>query len=164
DALRQIGEPEAIKVLTNNLFSTDRRLALLAGQALAASPYAEATAALKLRDAAARNDWRALEQVGPDGEHALSALLESALYLTWPSGKRNEILTLAIKLGATPPVRYGQKFASVEIFVSGVHTVGDLIKGLEHRTPTIRIAAAMKLGEAGHAWTARPLYQHFLRE
>ena len=164
ESLRKIGGDEGVHALMEFLFSTDRRVSTLAGQALSTLAHPQAVAAISVRDAVARNDWATLEHLGMDAQNVLSILLSSDLYRTWPSGKRNEILNLAIKLGATPPVRYRRELAAAGIFLSGVHTIGDLIKGLGHRSPLIRIAAARKLGEAGKTWTARPLYRRFLKE
>jgi HEAT repeat protein len=164
DALRKIGGEGAINALIAALFSRERILSTLASQALSGMPQAEARAAIAVRDLVTRNDWSGLQQVGDDAKGALTLLLTSDLYATWPSAKRSEVLNLAVKMGATPPARYRKDLAASGMFVSGIHSVGDLIKGLGHRNPLVRISAAEKLGAAGVGWTTRSLYGQFKKE
>src|SRR5574341_1697982 len=70
----------------------------------------------------------------------------------------------AVKLGASPPRQRRRELAGIGMFVSGLHTVGDVLSGLQSHAPAIRIAAAERLGVGGIRWTARPLWQRFQRE
>jgi HEAT repeat protein len=164
DALRKIGGEEAVNALAAALFSRERILSTLAAQALSSMPQAAARAALAVRDLVTRNDWHGLQQVGEDAKGALTLLLTSDLYATWPSGKRSEVLNLAVQMGATPPARYRKELAASGMFVSGIHSVGDLIKGLGHRNPLVRMSAAEKLGASDVSWTTRSLYGQFKKE
>lgn len=164
DALRGIGGAAAEDALIAGLFGTDRTMATLAAQALTGLGSVQAITAVSVRDLATRNDWAGLQRLGEEARRALSILLSSDLYATWPSAKRNEVLNLAVRLGATPPTRYRRELAAGGMFVSGVHTIGDLVNGLQHRSPAVRISAAKRLGDAGKKWTTRPLYYLFQRE
>ncbi len=164
DALRRIGGEAAIDALVDVLFGRERQLTALAAQALASLPDARAQVALQVRDLLIRNDWAGLARLGEAAQPALSAVLNSDQYAAWPSGKRKEVLAVAARVGARPPARWRRELAGAGLFVSGLHTVGDLIGGLRHRNPGVREAAAEKLGASGIAWTSRPLYRRLLAE
>lgn len=163
EALRLIGSEAAVDALSAALFSMDRRVSSLAQQALLSIGGAGADA-VAVREALTKNDWRALNAMGHAALNPLNVLLTSDLYGSWPSGKRTEVLNYAVKLGATPPARYRRELAQAGIFVSGVHSIADLLLGLRNRNAPIRVAAAETLGKAGKAWTARPMYRRFKRE
>lgn len=164
DSLKAIGDETAIQALTAALFNGDRRIPALAAQALSALPSDMAAAALQVREAATRSDWSSLEQLGSSAQRALSALLGSPLYASWHPAKRREALNCAMRLGATMPSAQRRELAGIGLFVSGLHSIGDLLNGLRHRAPAVRIAAASRLGASGRAWTARPMWRRFQRE
>ncbi|GEM_PF-946201 len=164
EALRTIGGPTATDALTAILFGADRRLAALAGQALAYLNTPQAITALRLREALIRNDWAAISALGTEVHRPLSTLLRSDLYRGWPSAKRKEVLKLSVELGAIPLRHHRRDLAAMGLFISEVHTIGDLLAGLRHRNPAVRVAAADKLGASGRIWTARPLFRCFRRE
>lgn len=164
EALRLIGDDAAVEALMGALFSMDRRAASLAQQALLSIGLADATAAVAVKEALTKNDWQALNAVGHAALRPLNALLNSDLYGSWPSGKRTEVLNYAVRIGATPPARYRRELAQAGIFVSGIHSIADLLMGLRNRNATIRMAAAETLGKARKGWTVRPLYRRFKKE
>jgi HEAT repeat protein len=165
DALRRIGgTPEVVDSLTRLMFGADRHLRSLAEQALRTFSTEEAAASLVLRERVARNQWSDLDRAGEALARPLSIFLGSDLYGAWPIARRNELLQHALALGAVPPSGRRQSLAASGLFVSGVHTVGDLIKGLAHRNASVRASAAEKLAAAGLTWTARPMYRRFKRE
>ncbi len=165
DALRRSGRsPAAVDSLTRIMFGSDRRLRSLAEQALRSLATEEARASLALRDRVVRNQWRDIAGSGDTVVHPLSILLGSDLYATWPTARRKEILQYAVALGAVPPPGHRKDLAASGLFISGVHTIGDLIKGLTHRNATVRGAAADTLAAAGLPWTTRPMYRRFKRE
>jgi hypothetical protein len=124
----------------------------------------QANTAVTVRDLVIRNDYAALKQIGDDALRALSILLNSDLYGSWPSAKRTEVLNYAVRLGATPPARYRRELGAAGIFVSGVHSIADLLGGLGNRNPATRMAAAETLGAAGKGWTVRPMFRRFQQE
>lgn len=162
-SLAIIGGPPAIDALTDAAFSSSQQIASLAARALAEMPDPQAAAALKLKEMLFRNDWDALVTIGEQARRPLSVILQSEQYAAWPSGKRKQVLTIATKLGVKPTRQSGEML-NMGLFVSGVHTVGDLIRGLGHRNPEVRIAAAQKLALSGQPWTTGPLYRRFHRE
>jgi HEAT repeat protein len=164
DALQAIGDAAAIDVLTTVYFRSDRRLSAMAGQALAALPSEHAQAVLLIRDALLHNDWESLEGVGEYAPRVLSVLLNSGLFGGWPSAKQREVVNRAVKLGASPPRQHRRELATIGMFVSGLHTIGDVLSGLQSHSPAVRIAAAERLAASGIRWTARPMWQRFQRE
>jgi HEAT repeat protein len=164
DALQAIGNATAIDVLAGVYFGGDRRLSALAGQALAALPSKQALAALLIRDALLRNEWDSIEGLSEHGPRLLSILLNSELFRSWPSAKQREVLNRAVRLGASPPLARRRELAGIGMFVSGLHTIGDVLAGLQSHAPAVRIAAAERLGAGRVRWTARPLWQRFQRE
>ncbi|HEC23149.1 MAG TPA: hypothetical protein ENI95_09545 [Chloroflexi bacterium] len=164
DSLRAIGDRSAVEALILAMFGSGRQLARLAAQALSGMNDPGAQQAVRLRDILLRNDWEALRRMGEEGGHALSLVLRSEQYRAWPSAKCRHVLEAALRLGVTPPPQHRRELSAMGVFVSGVHTVGDLLKGLGHRSPEVRIAAAEKLAESGQKWVTGPLYRRFRRE
>lgn len=164
DSLRTIGDETAIDALVAAMFGAGQQIPRLAAQALAEMTAPQAAAALELREILLRNDWEALAAIGDEAKRSLAIVFRSEQYANWPSGKRRQILISAVRLGVTPSLRQSGELAELGLFVSGVHTMGDLLRGLRHRSPEIRIAAAEKLGMSDQAWTAGALYRQFRRE
>jgi HEAT repeat protein len=165
ESLRRVGgTPEVVDSLTRLMFGPARNLRSLAEQALRTFSTEEAVIALALRERVARNQWNDLDRAGEAVIRPLSIFLGSDLFGTWPIARRNELLQHAVALGAVPPAGRRQALAASGLFISGVHTVGDLIKGLTHRNASVRASAAERLASAGLPWTARPMYRRFKRE
>ncbi|MBN1430873.1 MAG: HEAT repeat domain-containing protein [Anaerolineae bacterium] len=164
EALQGIGNQPAIEALTRALFGTDRQTVTLASQALAAIPDPQAASALRLKDILIRTDMDALAKSGEEDKRSLEIALNSRQFATWPSGKQKQVLNVAVGLGARPPQRYTRELAGIGQFVSGLHTIGDLMTGLHNKNPAVRAAAAQKLGATGQAWTGFLLYNRFRRE
>jgi HEAT repeat protein len=164
DALRAIGDETAIDALTAAAFSANRQIVTLSVQALGAIPTPQAASALRVREVLLRADMNALASVGQDGRRALEIALASKQYASWPSGKQKQILNAAVELGARPPERYAHELAGMGMFVSGLHTIGDLMSGLRHRNAGVRAAAAEKMGATGQQWTRSMLYSRFRKE
>lgn len=164
DALRKIGTPDAVDALIDAMFSASLQIGTLAEGALAALNTDQAQAALEINQAILRGDWGKLQEAGDDGKRALNIILGSSEYATWPSARQQYVLEAAVKLGITPPEVYRSDLADIGLFVSGVHTVNDLFRGLENNNPKVRKAAAEKLASSSLDWTTRRLYRHFRRE
>jgi HEAT repeat protein len=164
DSLHQIGSPEAVDALTEAAFSTRAPIAETATQALTRLDTPSARSALRVRDILLRNDWDALAGLDESGHRALAAVLHSEGYHTWPSARRQRTLEIAVRLGVTPPTRYRRELAESGLFASGVHTLGDLLRGLRGRSPATRTAAAERLGQVGYGWVRWLLYPRFRRE
>jgi hypothetical protein len=164
DSLSQIATPEAVDVLAEAAFSTRAPIAETAVQTLARLDSASARSALRVRDTLLRNDWDALAVLDESGHRALAAALHSEQYHTWPSARRQRVLETAVHLGVTPPTRYRRELAESGLFASGVHTLGDLLRGLRGRSPATRTAAAERLGQVGQRWVRWLLYPRFRRE
>lgn len=164
DALREIGDETAVDALTAAVFGSNRNVAVLATQALAAIPTPQAASATRLKDILARTDLSALANIENDVGRALEIALKSEQYASWPSGKQKQVLAAAARLGVKLPQRSARELAEMGVFVSGVHTIGDLITGLGHRNPIVRTAAAEKMGATGQGWMRLPLYNRFRKE
>lgn len=162
-ALQQIAAPDAIDALTAAMFGDKQRTARLAQQALALLPDPQAQAAIRLQEVLFRNDWDGLASLGEKAHRPLMVALHSPQYHHWPSGKRKQALTIATRLGLKSP-GHSREMLDMGLFVGGVHTMGDLLRGLNHRTPEVRIAAAEKIALSGRRWAANPLYRRFRRE
>lgn len=164
DALREIGDEAAIDALTTVMFGSNRQISALAAQALAAIPTAQAASAIRLKDILARADMNALTCIESDVSRALEIVLNSEQYKAWPSGKQKQVLGAAARLGVKLSSQYARELMEMGVFVSGVHTVGDLITGLRHRSPVVRAAAAEKMGSTGQGWMRFMLYNRFRQE
>jgi hypothetical protein len=105
-----------------------------------------------------------LAGIDEDGRRALEIALNSQQFASWPSGKQKQVLNVAVELGARPPQRFTRELAGSGQFVSGLHTIGDLIGGLRNKNPNVRAAAADKLGSLGQPWARFLLYNRFRRE
>jgi HEAT repeat protein len=164
-SLGAIGGTEAIQALALGMFSTRQQTVRQAGQVLAEMDDPLAQAAITLRDILTQNDWTALqEQSGHEVRRMLSVILRSEQYRAWPSAKRKQVLNFAVGMGETPPDTTRHDLAQMGLFVSGVHTVGDLVRSLGQRSPEVRIAAAEKLATSAQHWVVSPLYRRFRRE
>lgn len=164
ESLQKIGDQTAINALAELAFSSRRELAGMATRALAALPAPEASSLLTLRDILLRNDWEALDRLGEESRQAISVVLQSDQYKAWPAAKRRQVLAVGVRLGANVSVEHSRELAGMGLFVSGVHTIGDLLWGLRHHNPLVRTAAAEKLGASGQKWVAGFLYRRFMRE
>jgi HEAT repeat protein len=164
EALARIGGGLAVDALVQAAFSARPEVVRLATHALSTMDTPEAATALRLRDMLFRNEQDALEGLGRAEARLLGIILDSEQYRTWPSARRNRILTAAVALGVTPPAQHRNELAEMGLFVSGVHTVDDLLRGLGHRNPKVRLAAARRLGLSGQRWVTWLLYRRFKRE
>lgn len=166
DSLQKIGSADAIDVLVEAAFSTRVQIARPAERVLSAIPTQQAAETLRLKDILQRNDWEALAAIDEEAKRPLAVILASEQYADWPAAKRQGILRVAVKLGITPPVQYSRELAQMGLYVSGVHTLGDLVRGLRHRNPNVRIAAADRLAATGRSswWVNWRLYHNFRRE
>lgn len=163
-SLAQIGSEDALDHLTSMVFASHRQHSALAAQALATLEIPQAQAALELRDILTRNDWGALATIGEAARRPLLVILRSEQCANWPSAKRKGVLAVAVQQGLTPPLAHRRELAEMGLFVSGVHTVGDLLAGLGSRSPGVQSAAAEKLATLGQAWVKWPLYWRLKRE
>lgn len=162
-ALQAIGTGEAVDVLTRAMFGDGRLVPQLAMQALVEMPDRQAATAIKIRDILLRNDWQALAAINQEAHRPLAVVMQSAQFDTWPSGKRKQVITISTQLGLKS-TRHSKEMINMGIFVSEVHTIGDLLRGLRHHSPKVRMAAAEKLAISGRSWTTRPLYRRFKHE
>ncbi len=163
-SLQKIGDETAIDALTEAMFGTRLPTARLAAQALAGIPSAQARATLQLRDILLRNDWDALEGLGAEIQRPLGVFLRSEQFAAWPSTRRKQLFAVAVKIGVSLPSEHAGELAQMGIYLSGVHTIGDLLNGLRHSNPEVRIAAAERLADTGQGWVAMLLYRRFRRE
>ncbi len=166
EALRKIGSPDAIDALVEAVFSRRVQVSRLAELALSVIPARQAVEVLKLKEALTRNDWEALGAIGPEAQRALAIILRSEQYAGWPSAKSQRVLRIAVEIGVTLPSRFRHELAEMGLYVSGVHTLGDLLRGLHHRNPQVKIAAAERLARTGRSrrWLLWLLYRSFRRE
>jgi HEAT repeat protein len=164
ESLKQIGTAHAVDVLTWAAFEDRRGLSTLAQQALVAIQTPEAAVATRVKEAISRFDQAALDALGPDAKRALDIVIRSKQFETWASGKRKQVLVAAVRVGARPPGRYRRELIEMGLFVSGVHTLGDLLFALGHRSALVRIAAADRLGATRQSWTTFSLNNRFRRE
>lgn len=164
DALREIGDETAVDALTAAVFGSNRQMVVLATQALAAIQTPQAASAIRLKDILVRTDMSALACIENDAGRALEIVLNSEQYASWPSGKQKQVLGAAARLGVKLPQRSARELAEMGVFVSGVHTIGDLIAGLRHRSPVVRAAAAEKMGSTGQWWMRFLLHNRFRKE
>ncbi len=164
ESLRQIGDEAAVEALADAAFGDHRQAAALASQALAAIQSPHAAAAFQIREMLQRNALEGFAALGEESRGALAAVLRSQQFANWPSGKRKPILMAAVRLGITPALRYRRDLIDMGLFVSGVHNVGDLLNGLSHPVPSVRAAAADRLGAVGYRWVTFALYNRFRRE
>jgi len=164
EALQHIANEAAVEALTAAAFGERRDAAALAAQALAAIHSPQAEAAFHIREMLQRNTFDGFTDLGDESKAALMAVMASRQFKAWPSGKRRPILVAAVRLGITPPVQYRRDLIDMGLFVSGLHTVGELLGGLGHASAMVRAAAAKKLGETGLSWTRFMLSQRFVKE
>lgn len=163
-SLEAIGTDPAVDALTEAMFGSRVQDARTATQSLRHLDSPQAAAALRLRDILTAHDWDALEALDEHGQRALAAVLRSEQYATWPSARRRRTLETAIRLGVTPPTDVSGELADMGLYVSEVHTLLDLVRGLFHRNPDVRASAATRLADSGQTWAARLLYFRFRRE
>jgi HEAT repeat protein len=164
-ALQQIGGAGAAEALGRLLFGRRIPEARLAEQALLALDDPFARAALHLRDILSRNQWVDLNNLDETERRALLLALEGDQYADWPSAKRQRVLAAAVSQGLRPPPRFRDDLAAAGLYVSGVHTVSDLLVGLRHRNPAVRAAAARAFaGAPGRRWLRSLLYRRYLAE
>lgn len=164
ETLQHIGNDKAVEALAAAAFSERRDAAALASQALAAIHSPQAEAAFHIREMLQRNTFEGFDTLGEESRSALLAVMNSPQFNAWPSGKRKPVLLAAARLGLAPPAKYRRDLIDMGLFVSGLHTVGDLLAGLSHPNPLTRAAAADKLGETGLRWTGIALRQRFRQE
>jgi HEAT repeat protein len=164
DALQKIGNETAIEALCDAAFGDRRDAAVLATQALAAIHVPAADAAFHIREMLQRNIFEGFEELGEESRAALSGVMRSQQFAGWPSGKRRPVLTAAVRLGVVPPRRYYRDLIEMGLFVGGLHTIGDLLAGLNHAAVNVRASAAEKLGESGQRWLTFALWGRFRRE
>jgi HEAT repeat protein len=164
ESLKSIADPAAVDVLTWAAFEGRRSLSAPAAQALSAIPAPEAAIAARVREAIARNELDALQDLGPEAARALDIVIRGRQFATWAYGKRKLVLTAAVRAGVKPPSRFRRDLIDMGLFVSGVHTLGDLLFGLGHRSAPVRIAAAERLSTTDQRWTTLSLNSRFRRE
>ena len=163
-ALRTIADRQAIDVLIEAMFSSERQIALQASQALAATHHPRAEAALRLRERIQGvfdvHDLLADQEIGP----VLAVIMRSEQFAIWPSARRRAIIEVGLQLGVQPPRAQGRDLAKRGLFISGLDTARDLVSGIWHRRPEVRIAAAGRLAENQQRWSVPLLYRRFQRE
>lgn len=164
ESLQQIGDEAAVAALVEIAFSMRTQLASLAVHALTAANSLRAAAALGIRDAIARGDFEALAAVDDNARASFAAVLRSEQFAAWPASKRRRLLAVAAQTDVNLPASKSAELARMGLYVSGVHTIGDLLAGLNSRSPDVRIAAAAKLASSGQRWSAFLLYRRFRRE
>jgi len=164
EALRKIGNEEAVEVLAEAAFSRQADIAALSAQALANLETPQAQAAHRLRDILARSAFGEIEALGETAQRPLAAVLRSEQFATWPSAKRRAVLATAVRMGVRPPTALAAELAEMGLYVGGLHTVGDLLRGLHHRNPAVRIAAAEKLAAGNWRWAIWLLRWRFRHE
>ncbi|MGB4677898.1 MAG: HEAT repeat domain-containing protein [Aggregatilineales bacterium] len=163
-SLEAIATDPAVDALTEVMFSTRVEDARAATQSLRQLASPQAAAALRLRDILTAHDWEALDALDKHGQRALAAVLRSEQYASWPSARRRRVLETALRLGVTPPASVSGELADMGLYVSEVHTLLDLVRGLFHRSPDVRASAATRLADSSQTWATRLLYFGFRRE
>lgn len=163
-SLQAIDAPEAVDALTITMMSTRVQDARMAAQALRQLDNPQAGAALSLRELLNQHDWDALKQLDDLQKRALAAVLRSEQYASWPSARRRRLLEIAVNQEVTPPAEVSGELADMGLYVSEVHTVVDLLRGLLHRSPDVRISAANRLADSEREWAARLLHIRYRRE
>lgn len=164
EALRKIGNEGAVEALVEVAFGRQADVAALAAQALANLETPQAQAAHRLRDVLTRSAFDEIEALGEAAQRPLAAVLRSEQFATWPAAKRRAVLAAAVHMGVKPPTAVAAELAEMGLYVSGLHTVGDLLRGLHHRNPMVRIAAAERLAAGNWRWAIWLLRWRFWRE
>lgn len=163
-ALWSIGTDTAIDALTLALFSPKPKQSTLARNALENIVAPTADAACRAYDILHHSDWPALESMTSVPErHVLSLMLSSEKYALWPSAKRKEILKRMLKLGIRPS-QQSQELAQMGLFVGGVHTIFDILRGIYSSKADVRIGAARRLADTDQRWARNILFRRFQRE
>lgn len=163
-SLEAIGTDGAVDALTEAMFSLHPQEARMAEQSLRRLSSPQARAALQVADVLLQHDWDALGRLGEAQKRTLAAVLRSEQYASWPSARRRRVLETAVELDVTPPDEVSGQLADMGLYVSGVHSIVDLLAGLFHRSPEVRTSAAERLGDSEQAWTTPILYLRYRRE
>lgn len=164
DALANISTPEAVDVLAGVMFGPQPQAARIAENALAGMNSPSAQHVMIVKSVLQKNDWAALEALSREQATSLAIVISSLQYRAWPSAKQQRILGAAIRLGVTPPPEYRKELADMGYFISGLHTVDDALRRLNHSKPDVRCAAAERLGGSGYGWLRYLLYRRFRKE
>ncbi len=164
NALWAIGTVEAIEVLTLTLFSSDRKRSSFAHHALANSHTQLSKAVCRVYDIIHSSDWQALETLTDESEkQALRLVLRSDKYVTWPSAKRKELLRRVLGLGIRPE-HQSRELAGMGLFVGGIHSIFDVLRGIYSQKDDVRIGAATRLADTNQRWARNILFRRFQRE
>lgn len=164
DSLRQIGDVSAVEALLATIYGPRRETGSIASQALGLVDTAEGRLAAQIVDGLHHNDFSILDEADEKAAKFLNIIIHSDQFPRWPSGKQKQIMTNGVRLGVSPPSKFKKELTEMGVFVSGLHTVGDLLSGLNHRSQTVRRAAAERLGQTGQKWTRSALYNRFQKE
>ncbi|MBN1122565.1 MAG: HEAT repeat domain-containing protein [Anaerolineae bacterium] len=166
-ALKAIGSESAVDRLIEAMFSASVEEAPLAAQALTGLESSRAALALDIRTIISRNNWDAFQDLPEEAIPVLSIVLQSEQYANWPSAKRQHVLTEAVNNGVIPPTRFRKQLANIGLYRSGVHTLGDLLRGLRHSNTAVRIAAIDRLASNAQfpwiAWLLKWEYRRAVR-
>jgi len=166
-ALKAIGCESAVDRLIEAMFSASVEETPLAAQALAGLESTRAALALEIRAIISRNNWGAFQELPEEANQVLSIVLQSDQYANWPSAKRQRVLTAAVDNGVIPPARFRKQLANIGLYRSGVHTLGDLLRGLRHSNNAVRIAAIHRLAASAQfpwiAWLLKWEYRRAIR-
>jgi HEAT repeat protein len=166
-SLKAISGDGAINRLIEAMFSASVEEAHLAAQALAGLESTRATLALEVRSIISRNNWEAFQNLPEEVNPVLTIVLQSDQYANWPSAKRQRVLTEAVNNGVIPPARFRKQLADIGLYKSGVHTLGDLLRGLRHPNTGVRIAAINRLASNARfpwiAWLLKWEYRRLAR-
>lgn len=164
NALWSIGTQNAIEVLILALFDSNKKRSSFARHALDNHNSPLAQAACHAFDVLHDSDWVALEAMTAAHEQqALQWVLKSEKYSLWPSAKRKEILRRMLALGIKPE-RQSAELAGMGLFVGGIHTVLDVLRGIYSPKNDVRIGAANRLADTGQRWARNILFRRFQRE
>jgi HEAT repeat protein len=153
NALRATGDDSAVQALLRLALGPDRKIASWASQGFEVIGSPAAHIARRLLEILHHSEMEALNEFNTEAAWAFEIVMNSLQYTAWSPGKRRQFLERAVQIGAKPPDKFRGELAEMGVFISGIHTVGDLLNGLNHRSPAIRTTAAERLGLAGQAWT-----------
>jgi HEAT repeat protein len=166
-ALAAIGGDSAVDRLIEAMFSASVEDAHLSAQALAGLESTRAALALDIRAIISRNNWNAFQELPDEANPVLSIVLQSEQYANWPSAKRQRVLVEAANNGVIPPARFRRQLADIGLYRSGVHTLGDLLRGLRHSNTAVRTAAIDRLASGVQfpwvAWLLKWEYRRAVR-
>ena len=70
-----------------------------------------------------RNEWEAIRALQDEEAEVLELVVQSEQFGSWPSAKRQQVLSALVELEKVPPKEYHKQLADMGLFISGLHTI-----------------------------------------